>query len=54
MCLVVYGPWDGEELQRVRNQTYELECEIDDTYEVEVMVKAVPLSFLGNAAQAHK
>ena len=54
ICLAVYGPWDGEELQRIRNQIYELEFEIYDKYEVEVIVKALPLSFLQNAEQLHK
>jgi len=48
ICLIVYGPWDGEELQRIRNQIYELEFEIYDKYEVEAIVKALPLSYLPN------
>jgi len=48
ICLIVYSPWDGEELQRIRNQIYELEFEIYDKYEVEAIVKALPLSYLPN------
>ena len=54
ICLVVYGPWEGEELQRIRNQVYELEFELYDKYEVEVIVNALPLSFLQNAEQLNK
>ena len=46
ICLSVYGPGEGEELQRIRNQIYELEFEIYDKYEVEVIVKALPLMYL--------
>lgn len=49
ICLVVYGPWKDEELQRIRNQIYEIEFELYDKYEVEVIVNALPLSFLPNA-----
>ena len=46
ICLTVYGPWEGEELKRIRHQIYELEFEIYDKYAVEVVVKALPLSHL--------
>ena len=46
ICLTVYGPWEGEELDRIRRQIYALEFEVYDKYEVEAMVKALPLSFL--------
>lgn len=42
----MYGAWEGDELQRVRNQVYELEFSLYDKYEVEVMVKALPLGYL--------
>lgn len=46
ICLMVYGAWEGDELQRIRNQVYELEFALYDKYEVEVMVKALPLGYL--------
>jgi hypothetical protein len=46
ICLTVYGPWEGEELDRIRRQIYALEFEVYDKYAVEAMVKALPLSFL--------
>jgi len=46
ICLTVYGPWEGEELERIRRQIYALEFDIYDKYEVEAMVKALPLGFL--------
>jgi len=46
ICLTVYGPWEGEELQRIRHQIYELEFAFHDKYEVEAIVKALPLSYL--------
>src|SRR2546422_2575658 len=33
ICLTVCGPWDGEELQHIRNQIYELEFDIYDRSE---------------------
>jgi hypothetical protein len=46
ICLTIYGLWEGEELQLVRNKVYELEFEIYDKYEVEAMAKVLPLSYL--------
>jgi hypothetical protein len=43
---MVYSLWEGEELQHIRQQIYELEVAIYDRYEVEAMVKALPLSSL--------
>jgi hypothetical protein len=45
VCLTVYGQWDGAELQQIRNQIYGLEFEIYDKYEVEAIVKVLPLSY---------
>ena len=42
----MYGPWEGEELDRIRRDVYALEFEVYDKYEVEALVKALPLSFL--------
>lgn len=50
ICLTVYGPWEGEALERIRHQIYALEFDIYDTYEVEAMVKALPLGFLSEPA----
>jgi hypothetical protein len=46
ICLTVYGPWEGEELDRIRRHIYALEFDVYDKYEVEAMVKALPLSFV--------
>ena len=46
ICLTVYGLWDGEELQHIRNQMYALEFDIYDKYEVEAIVKVLPLNYL--------
>lgn len=46
ICLVVYGPWEGEEFQRIRKQIYEIEFEIYDKYEEEVIMNVLPLSSL--------
>jgi hypothetical protein len=46
ICLTVYGPWEGEELDRIRRHIYALEFEVYDKYAVEAMVKTLPLSFL--------
>ena len=51
ICLTVYGPWEGEEFDRIRHdvyalEVYALEFEVYDKYEVEALVKALPLSFL--------
>jgi hypothetical protein len=46
ICLMVYGPWEEEELDPIRHRIYTLEFEVYDKYEVEAMVKALPLSFL--------
>ncbi len=54
MCLMVYGTWDGEELQGIRNQIYELEFAMYDKYEVEVMVKVLPLDYLKNPEPLQK
>lgn len=54
VCLLVYGAWDGEELQRVRNQVYELEFTLYDKYEVEVIVKALPLGYLEQSKPLQK
>ena len=49
LCLTVYGPWDIGELQRVRNQIYQLEFELYDKYEVEAIVKVLPRTYLPNS-----
>jgi hypothetical protein len=54
ICLTVCGPWDGEELQHIRNQIYELEFDIYDKYEVEAMVKALPFSYLPKSEPLQK
>lgn len=46
VCLIVYGPWGEDELQRLRNQVYELEFALYERYDVEVMVKVLPRSYL--------
>lgn len=46
ICLMVYGPWEGEELEGVRRQIYGLEFELYRRYEVEAIVKALPLSYM--------
>jgi len=46
VCLTVYGRWDVEELQRIRNQIYQLEFELYDKYEVEAIVKVLPRTYL--------
>ena len=46
ICLTVYGPWEDEELKGIRHQLYALEFEVYDTYAVESVVKALPLSYL--------
>jgi hypothetical protein len=48
VCLTVYGLWGIEELQRIRNQVYKLEFELYDKYEVETIVKILPLTYLPN------
>jgi hypothetical protein len=48
VCLTVYGRWDVEELQRIRNQIYTLEFALYDKYEVETIVKVLPLTYLPN------
>ena len=48
VCLTVYGLWDVEELQRIRNQIYKLEFTLYDKYEVEAIVKVLPLTYLPN------
>ena len=48
VCLAVYGLWDGEDLQRIRNQIYKLEFELYDKYEVEAIVKVLPRTYLPN------
>ena len=50
ICLTVYGPWEDEALERIRHHIYGLEFEVYDKYEVEAMVKALPLSFLPESA----
>lgn len=54
ICLTVYGPWEGEELQHIRHQMYELEFEIYDKYEVEAMVKVLPFSYLPQSESLQK
>jgi len=49
VCLTVYGLWDVEELQRIRNQIYKLEFELYDKYDVEAIVKVLPLTYLPNS-----
>ena len=46
ICLTVYGAWEEAELDGIRRTIYALEFEIYDKYELEAMVKALPLSFL--------
>ena len=46
ICLTIYGPWEEEELDRIRREIYALEFEVYDKYRVEAVVKALPLSFL--------
>jgi len=48
VCLTVYGLWDIAELQRIRNQIYQLEFELYDKYEVEAIVKVLPRTYLPN------
>jgi hypothetical protein len=48
VCLTVYGRWDVEEHQRIRNQIYTLEFALYDRYEVEAIVKVLPLTSLSN------
>ncbi|MGH8058513.1 MAG: hypothetical protein ACREOH_14955 [Candidatus Entotheonellia bacterium] len=50
ICLIVYGPWEGEEIDRIRRRIYALEFDVYDKYAVEAMVKALPLSFLPGSA----
>jgi hypothetical protein len=49
VCLTVYGLWDGEELQRIRDQIYQLEFALYDKYGVEAIVKVLPLTYLSNS-----
>jgi hypothetical protein len=49
VCLIVYGLWDVEELQRTCNQIYKLEFALYDKYEVEAIVKVLPLTYLPNS-----
>ena len=46
VCLTVYGLWDGEELQRIRDRIYQLEFALYDKYGVEAIVKVLPLAYL--------
>jgi hypothetical protein len=46
ICVMVYGPWDDEALETVRQQIYELEFQAYRKYGVEAIVKALPLSYL--------
>jgi hypothetical protein len=48
VCLTVYGRWEAEALQRVRNRIYQLEFDLYDKYEVEAIVKVLPLMYLPN------
>ena len=48
VCLTVYGLWDGEELQHIRNQIYKIEFALYDKYEVETIVKVLPRTYLPN------
>jgi hypothetical protein len=50
ICLTVYDPWEGEELQHIRQQVYALEFDVYDAYAVEAIVKALPLSYLPESA----
>jgi len=50
ICLIVYGPWEGEALDRIRRHIYALEFDVYEKYTVEAMVKALPLSFLPGLA----
>jgi hypothetical protein len=46
ICVTVYGPWDNEALETVRQQIYELEFQAYQRHGVEAIVKALPLSYL--------
>jgi hypothetical protein len=46
ICVTVYGPWDDEALETVRQQIYELEFQAYQRHGVEAIVKALPLSYL--------
>ena len=46
ICLMIYRPWDDEELEKVRHQIYSVEFELYQKYGVEAIVKALPLSYL--------
>jgi hypothetical protein len=46
ICVTVYGPWDDEALETVRQQIYELEFQAYQRHGVEAIVKALPLGYL--------
>ena len=50
VCLTAYGLWDGEALQHIRNQIYQIEFALYDKYGVEAIVKVLPLTYLSKPA----